>query len=87
MWLDKERQTETSSKHRCLHKEIQPCGYSLTHPNYLFTPSSSSSSSSLTPQTSFWVVQEILKEPILRVRGEILTQFIKIAKVRDTATR
>jgi hypothetical protein len=30
--------------------------------------------------TSFWVVQGILKEPILRVRAEILTQFIKIAK-------
>ena len=37
--------------------------------------------SSFLLQTSFWVVREIVKEENLRRRTEILTQFIRIAKV------
>ena len=32
-------------------------------------------------QTSFWVVREILNEPLAKARGDLITQFIKISKV------
>ncbi len=37
-------------------------------------------------QTSFWVVREILNEPLAKVRAELVTQFIKIAKVSRQCT-